>query len=271
MMTPLSRPVLLPVMRHPCDAGMIRRPDLTSNIAALFGSKPMCWYTPDDPATLFQDVAGTIPVTAVGQSVALMKDISGRNNHVSQSAAGSRPIFTQAPNGKYCLQPDGVDDSMFSASINLSAYSQMVACMGAMRTDLTTAIVVEFSPASTSSNGSFAITSANTGTSVFRSRGTSAVTVNVPWAANVPKIITGQADISADMTKIVGDGWQTATSSNDQGSPPYGTWALNLFRRNNASSPFKGYFFGLIVLAGLSSDADVSTITAYMNSKTGAY
>lgn len=55
------------------------------------------WYDPNDLSTMFQDAAGTIPVTAAEQPVGLMKDKSGRNNHASQTVSASRPILQQTP------------------------------------------------------------------------------------------------------------------------------------------------------------------------------
>jgi hypothetical protein len=46
---------------------------------------------------LFQDVAGTVPVTLPGQSVALMQDQSGQANHAVQTLATSRPTFGRHP------------------------------------------------------------------------------------------------------------------------------------------------------------------------------
>jgi hypothetical protein len=76
------------------------------------------WYDPSDLTTMFQDSAGTIPVTADGQPVGLILDKSGRNNHASQATAASRPVLRQDGNGKYYLEFDGVDDSLaLSANI----------------------------------------------------------------------------------------------------------------------------------------------------------
>ena len=55
------------------------------------------FYDPNDLSTMYQDAAGTIPVTAVGQPVGLRKDKSGRNNHAYQSVSAARPILQQAP------------------------------------------------------------------------------------------------------------------------------------------------------------------------------
>ena len=67
------------------------------------------WYDPSDLSTLFQDDAGTTPVTEPGQTVGLMLDKSGNANHATQSTAESRPVY-QAGGGLHWLEFDGVDD-----------------------------------------------------------------------------------------------------------------------------------------------------------------
>ena len=56
------------------------------------------WYDPSDFTTLFQDSAGTTPVTAVEQPVGLMKDKSGNNNHAFQATSGNRPTLSARVN-----------------------------------------------------------------------------------------------------------------------------------------------------------------------------
>jgi hypothetical protein len=63
--------------------------------AALFASGEQgAWYDPSDFSTMFQDTAGTVPVTAVGQSVARINDKSGRGNHATQATSASRPLLS---------------------------------------------------------------------------------------------------------------------------------------------------------------------------------
>lgn len=64
----------------------------------FYANEPGAWYDPSDLSTLFQDAAGTTPVTAVEQSVGLMLDKSGRNNHASQSTSGFRPTLSARVN-----------------------------------------------------------------------------------------------------------------------------------------------------------------------------
>ncbi|MEY5101108.1 MAG: hypothetical protein RJA36_3827, partial [Pseudomonadota bacterium] len=99
-----------------------------TRIAELFANGEQgVWYDPSDFSTLFQDAAGTIPVTAVEQPVGRMLDKSGRGNHASQPTTTARPILRQDENGKHYLYFDGVDDWMQTASsMDLSGTSEVV-------------------------------------------------------------------------------------------------------------------------------------------------
>ncbi len=62
------------------------------------------WYEPR-PEYLYQDAAGTVPVTADGDPVGYMQDLSGNGNHATQSTSASRPVYPG-------LVYDGVDDGI---------------------------------------------------------------------------------------------------------------------------------------------------------------
>jgi hypothetical protein len=66
--------------------------------ASLFAAGEQgAWYDPSDLSTLFQDSAGTTPVTAAGQPVGRMVDKSGRGNHATQATAAARPTLGRVP------------------------------------------------------------------------------------------------------------------------------------------------------------------------------
>ena len=68
--------------------------NFTQQIQKLFANgKQGFFYDPNDLSTMFQDAAGTVPVTAAGQPVGLIRDKSGRNNHAFQTNSASRPIL----------------------------------------------------------------------------------------------------------------------------------------------------------------------------------
>lgn len=80
-------------------------------IADLFAAgEPGGWWDCADLSTMFQDTAGTVPVTTAGQSVALWRDKSGNGNHASQATTSKRPTLAIDSNGRYYLAFDGVDD-----------------------------------------------------------------------------------------------------------------------------------------------------------------
>lgn len=65
--------------------------------ASLFAaSEPGAWYDPSDFSTMFQDVSGTIPVTAVGQPVGLIWD---KSRTINRSNLISNGTFTTGTTG----------------------------------------------------------------------------------------------------------------------------------------------------------------------------
>ncbi len=93
------------------------------------GGKQGAWYDPSDKSTLFQDVAGTIPVTKDGDPVGLMKDKSGNGNHARQSVSTARPIY-KTDGILHWLNFDGVDDQIGFLGANVS-YTDAIISMAA--------------------------------------------------------------------------------------------------------------------------------------------
>lgn len=71
---------------------------LAGQIAAMFGSsEPGVWFDPSDFSTMFQDSAGTTPVTDVEQPVGRI--VSKVNGHVAtQATSASRPVLSARVN-----------------------------------------------------------------------------------------------------------------------------------------------------------------------------
>lgn len=90
--------MLYPVLQdplHPIVSSLFDRPRGASIGQMLFGAGEQGgWYDVSDMSTLFQDAAGTTPVTAVEQPVGLMLDKSGRGNHALQATTTKRPVLS---------------------------------------------------------------------------------------------------------------------------------------------------------------------------------
>ena len=233
------------------------------------------WYDPSDMSTLFQDAAGTIPVTAAGQPVGLMRDKSGRGNHAGQTAATSRPIL-QFASGMWSLLFDGVDDSLSTGNISFANTDKMTVWAGALKaSDAATAFLCELSPNVNTSGGSFKIGAPNSsGLATFEvaSRGTATVSLaRAPFPAPITAVLCMQADIAAPSLSLRVNTTTAAPSATTQGTGNYGTWPLHIGRRASALGPFNGNLYGMIVRGAASTAEQISDTENYMNSKTGAY
>ena len=93
---------------------------LAAKVAALFRSgEPGAWYDPSDLSTLFQDAAGTSPVTSVGQPVGRMLDKSGRGNTATQPTAINRPVLSARVN--LLTKTEALNESVWNYATNGAA------------------------------------------------------------------------------------------------------------------------------------------------------
>ena len=82
--------------------GFARGSSSPFNPASIFaGGVRGGWWDPSDLSTLFQDTAGTVPVTAVGQRVQLMRDKSGNANHFTQATTAQAPFLRNDGTNNY--------------------------------------------------------------------------------------------------------------------------------------------------------------------------
>ena len=89
----LSNPAKSAIFR-PVFNPFLKRSTPPRSPASLFALGAQgAWYDPSDLSTLFQDNAGTVPVTAVEQPVGLMLDKSGRENNIVSTADARRPVL----------------------------------------------------------------------------------------------------------------------------------------------------------------------------------
>lgn len=102
----------------------------SGNITGLFANNVEgAWFDASDMATLFQDAAGTTPVTAVEQPVGKWLDKSGRGNHATQSTAASRPVLSARYN---LLTQTETGSSWNHDSLTYTFYNSPVASAGSL-------------------------------------------------------------------------------------------------------------------------------------------
>ena len=234
------------------------------------------WLDPSDFSTLFQDAAGTTPVTALGQPVGLICDKSGRGNHSSQSTAASRPTLQQDSNGLYYLSFDGTDDSMATPSINFTGTDKMTVWAGVRKlSDAARSMLIELSASFSGANGAFDIEAPQTNgasTYYFGTRGTATVAaVAAGFAAPISNVISAIGSISTDSCILRVNGTQAASSAADQGTGNYGNYPLYIGRRGGTTLPFNGRLYQLIVRGAESNAGQIAAVEAWVNGKARAY
>ena len=253
-------------------------PSLPQIVSSLFSNGEQgAWYDPSDLSTMYQDAAGTIPVTGVGQPVGKILDKSGRGNHATQSTTATRPTLQQE-SGKYYLSFDGVDDSLVTGNINFTATDKMTVMAGLRKLrDSPIGTVAELSIDPLANNGTFLMTAPAGGgnTFLFGSGGTTLHYGYTPsggvFAAPLTVVESGIGDIAGDVAKLRINGAQVASSAGDQGTGNYGNFPLYIGRRGGTTTPFNGRLYGLVVRGALSSTAEITSAESYMNTFTRAY
>lgn len=231
------------------------------------------WYDPSDLSTLFQDSAGTVPVTAAGQVVGMMKDKSGRGNHAIQATVGSKPILRSAGNLWY-LEFDGVDDFLVTTSVNFTATDKMSVFAGLRKlSDAAVGIVLELSQNSNTQNGAFFLAApggVGDPNIAFRSNGTSVPQSSVVTVATpATVVVSALSDISAPSQAIRVNGQIGPIIATTQGVGNYGNYPMYIARRGGTTLPFKGYMYGLIVRGATTDASVVASNEKYMATKAG--
>jgi hypothetical protein len=78
---------------HPAVLRRFKSYGKAAPAALFFAGEQGAWYDPSDFSTMFQDTAGSTPVTAVEQPVGRINDKSGRGNNATQGTAAARPTL----------------------------------------------------------------------------------------------------------------------------------------------------------------------------------
>lgn len=169
------------------------------------------------------------------------------------------------------------DDSFGTNSIDFTATDEMSVCAGVTKSsDAAAAILVELSATAASNAGTFYIAAPEgTGANYFSSkmRGsinpTPAIATSASFAAPITVVVSALGDVSTDTNLLRLNGTQVASNTGDQGTGNFGNYPLFIGRRNNATLPFEGRIYQLIVCGKTLSASELSATEAYVATKTG--
>ena len=245
------------------------------------GGEPGAWYDPSDLTTMSQDAAGATPVTAAGQAVGRILDLSGRGNHATQSTAGARPILRQDANSRWYLEFDGVDDVLRTGNFAAGTDKAQI-FLGLLATSTANKGLAEFGTSNTTVGGFNAFVQTGSPPSgglrsvVCSDLGLSSIfvpnlvvdTLNVVTQLYDIAGATAQAESQIRVNGTLPT--QTVNAAGPAGSGNFGTLSFGLGIANGFVLP--GRIYASILRFGSVLDAaTIAQTEAWVNGKTGAF
>ena len=264
----------------------VPNPDLFTPLFA--NNEQGFFYDPNDLSTMFQNAAGTIPVTDVGQPVGLIQDKSGRNNHAKQTTSASRPILRKnAVTGANYLEFDGSDDFLTLDALNFNGKDKLSLFVG-QKTNVPsgTGVLVETGSYFGNPRGGFGLFSSIGGTTQdpipivgggvsAEGSGNGEFSFGNLVTNNFIRTITLRVDLTkstvAQQANIRANGElkiPTATTGVIPGSK-FTTVSMNIGRRSSGSIPFNGHIYTLVCTSRSTTDAEVIAIEKEIAKQTG--
>ena len=232
-------------------------------------------YDPNDLSTMYQDAAGAVPVTGVGQPVGLIMDKSGRGNHASQTASASRPILRQnAITGTYYLEFDGSDDFLQTNSIDFTATDKVSLFAGVRKLSdaISYATVIELSE-TIANTGTFSLQAPYTlkgyGFRVNGSPNLIANAASTDYAAPHDAVLTSVANNVTGGEVLIKVNGIKSLSANPPNPSKFRSAPIYIGRRGGIGFTFKGYIYGLIGIGKLTSDSETTIIEKELAKRTG--
>lgn len=245
---------------------------------SLFASGEQgAWYDPSDLPTLFQDAAGTTPVTAAGQPVGLVRDKSGRGNHASQVTSTMRPILRNS-GVLWWLEFDGVDDFLVTGSVNFTSTDKLSVFAGVRKlSDSAFSILVELSASPGVNPGSFNVSAPDSAAANYGfalNRGANSSRRATSFVAPISNVLACNFDIAQsgaalEISPRVNGLIPTLTATGDAGSGNFGNYPMYIGRRAGVSAPWSGYFYGLVVRGATTVATDIASTEKYLAAKSG--
>jgi hypothetical protein len=143
--------------------------------------------------------------------------------------------------------------------------------------DAAGAVCAELSINSNNNNGAFLLSAPFTASASysFSVKGSTiaqaASYTNSAVAAPVSNVLTGTTDIATDTVLIRVNGLQAGSSTGDLGTGNFSNNPLYIGRRNNATLPFNGQLYSMIIVGKAVQAGELTSAEKYVNSKTKAY
>ncbi len=260
-------------MIRACSRSRLRNPLPFSPLSLFSAGDQGAWFDPSDMTTLFQDDAGTIPVTAADQAVGMIRDKSGNGHHATQATEASKPML-RTSSGLWWLEFDGVDDSLVTPSIPFTSVAMYISAAVRKTSDAAIGVVLEHSTNIGSNDGTFVMLAPGTAATANYTAGFKGTIRRdrispSTYPAPITSVLSGNGDITAGTTRLRVDGVTVSAAATGLGVGTFGNFQMYIGRRGAATLPFVGNMYGIVVIEGDTSDSEVSLNEGYLASKSG--
>lgn len=235
---------------------------------------PLSWFSASeqggiyeaDLPTLFQDSAGTTPVTAAGQTVKRWNDKSGRGNHLT-NASGNWTLQVDS-DGVFCVRSDGVTN--FVAASPIAWGSPYVSAVCAVRQNVGTQHTIYGFGSVVSTTQTFEVgfhaggaLAYRRGSGSFGARGTADAAPSEKRVISYALDLSGSTQATEARFIRVNGVSQALTSygSADSGSGNFGTQTPAL--GGGVGGPLRADVYGVIVSSKNATDAEFESAEQY--------
>ena len=241
--------------------------ELEALISTLFGNGEQgAFYVPQPQVlgqqVLYQDSAGTVPVTADGDPVGLMLDVSGNGNHASQATSGARPVY-RTDGTLHWLEADGVDDYLLH-DFSLTGTGML---MAAARSNLSAASIKGLFGATPPNGVQYAAIFSEANDVNWGSYGSNRFRPSSYSLQGATRVVASVADTTSS---------QILYTDKNAGEPlpytPYGgdsNERRKLFQETNNTRSFYGLFYGALAVDRVPSDQEREDAIDYLASLAG--
>ncbi|WP_172332551.1 hypothetical protein [Mangrovicoccus sp. HB161399] len=222
-------------------------------------------YDPSDLSTLWQDSAGTIPVTADGDPVGRMDDKSGNGNHLLQATAAARPVY-HTSGGLHWLSSDGVDDRLICTLASSASALGLMACAANLTYNGSAGTAMEAAAANRadSLSGLSAVAADTVRQAINGTSFTSRITANNSGVAGTEAVYSSVLTSGALETRING----AVTGSASDAWPDADIAVVSIGAHTGGLQRCEVDFYGGVLAASISA-AELAAVEAWLASKCG--
>jgi len=228
----------------------------------------------DRVSLTFTPTAASLTLTVVG-SVTLGQLELGSSATAYQRVTTDYDVTEAGVQTCHYCRYDGFNSSMSTAAIDFTGTDKMSVFAGVRKlSDAAQGAFAELSVNVNTNNGAFIVA---TGTVSApgpnyhaSSKGTILVGVSSTssFTSPVSNVLASLFDISGDANTLRIDGTQNATGTGNQGTGNFGNYPLFFGRRNNATVPFNGKDYGIIVVGKAASGTEITDTETWLAAKT---